>query len=99
MSPLDIHIQATSPGQDKEANRLPAPARGEFNIVIRSCWQKKQVLDNACKNRREGAVSPADGSCPPPPHRRRPATVGATWTVRRVATDGWRGARLTSLRR
>jgi hypothetical protein len=47
---LDIYIQATSPGKDKEANWLPAPASGDFNIVIRNYWPKKEALDGSYKN-------------------------------------------------
>jgi hypothetical protein len=47
---LDIHIQASSPGPDKEANWLPAPTSGEFNIVIRNYWPKAEALDKRYKN-------------------------------------------------
>jgi hypothetical protein len=47
---LDIYIQASSPGKDKEANWLPAPASGEFNIVIRNYWPKQEALDGTYKN-------------------------------------------------
>ena len=47
---LDIYIQSTSPGKDKEANWLPAPPSGEFNIIIRNYWPKKEALDGAYKN-------------------------------------------------
>jgi hypothetical protein len=47
---LDIYIQATSPGKDKEANWLPAPASGEFNIVIRNYWPKEAALNGTYKN-------------------------------------------------
>jgi hypothetical protein len=32
---LDIYLQSTSPGKDKENNWLPVPAQGPFNYVIR----------------------------------------------------------------
>lgn len=47
---LDIYIQATSPGPDKEANWLPTPVRGEFNIVIRNYWPKEEALNGSYKN-------------------------------------------------
>jgi len=47
---LDIFIQAASPGPDKEANWLPAPATGEFNIVIRNYWPKEAALNGTYKN-------------------------------------------------
>jgi hypothetical protein len=47
---LDIYIQAASPGKDKEANWLPTPASGEFNIVIRNYWPKQEALDGTYKN-------------------------------------------------
>ncbi len=47
---LDIYIQAESPGKEKEANWLPAPAQGEFNIVIRNYWPKQQALNGTYVN-------------------------------------------------
>jgi hypothetical protein len=47
---LDIYIQASSPGKDKEANWRPTPASGEFNIVIRNYWPKQEALDGTYKN-------------------------------------------------
>ena len=41
---LTIHIQHTSPGPDKEANWLPAPA-GPFWIAMRLYWPKEDALD------------------------------------------------------
>lgn len=46
---LDIYIQSASPGKDKEANWLPTPAAGEFNIVIRNYWPKNEALDGTYK--------------------------------------------------
>jgi hypothetical protein len=54
---IDIHIQATSPGTDKEANWLPAP-KGQFQLVLR-------LYDPA-----KTAPSILDGSWTPPPVER-----------------------------
>lgn len=42
---LDVHIQTNSPGPDKEANWLPAPASGPFNLVIRIFWPDEAAVD------------------------------------------------------
>lgn len=39
---LTIYIQHDSPGKDKEANWLPAPA-SEFEVTIRTYWPKPEV--------------------------------------------------------
>ena len=36
---LTLYIQNESPGQDEEANRLPAP-KGPFMMVLRLYWPK-----------------------------------------------------------
>lgn len=41
---LDLYLQNQSPGPDKEANWLPAPA-DDFNVTLRLDWHKKAVLD------------------------------------------------------
>jgi len=41
---LDVYIQKDSPGADKEANWLPAPQTGDFNVVIRNYWPKEEAL-------------------------------------------------------
>ncbi len=41
---LDIFIQHTNPGKEKESNWLPAPL-GPFNLSMRLYWPKKDVLD------------------------------------------------------
>ena len=46
---LDLYIQAKSPGADKEANWLPAPASGPFNLTVRDYWPTKAVLDSNWK--------------------------------------------------
>ena len=35
---LDLYIQRDPPGQDKEANWLPAPASGPFTMNMRLYW-------------------------------------------------------------
>ena len=41
---LTLYIQNTSPGKDKEANWLPAPA-GPFMMAMRLYWPKEEALD------------------------------------------------------
>ena len=43
---LDLYLQKDSPGTDKEANWLPAPA-GEFNVTMRMYWPKTPALSGA----------------------------------------------------
>jgi hypothetical protein len=42
---LDIYIQATSPGKDKEANRLPLPPSGMVNLTIRIYNPKPETFN------------------------------------------------------
>ena len=46
---LDIYIQATSPGMDKEANWLPCPPSGMFNLTIRVYQPKQPLKDGTYK--------------------------------------------------
>ena len=46
---LDISIQAESPGKEKEANWLPAPASGPFSLTTRIFWPTDTVLDGSYK--------------------------------------------------
>jgi hypothetical protein len=41
---LEIYIQADPPGKDKEANWLPAPQSGPFNLTLRLYWPRRDVL-------------------------------------------------------
>jgi hypothetical protein len=41
---LDIHIQNTDPGPDKQSNWLPAP-KGSFNLMLRIYWPRQDVID------------------------------------------------------
>ncbi len=43
------YIQANSPGADKEANWLPAPASGPFNLTVRDYWPKEAMIDGSYK--------------------------------------------------
>ncbi|MBK8829826.1 MAG: DUF1254 domain-containing protein [Saprospiraceae bacterium] len=40
---VDIYVQHTSPGKDKENNWLPCP-EGSFNFLLRMYWPKEEVL-------------------------------------------------------
>ena len=42
---LDVYIQAKSPGTGKEANWLPSPPSGLFNVTIRVYWPKEAMID------------------------------------------------------
>ena len=42
---LDIYIQQSSPGANKEANWLPTPLEGKFNLTLRLYWPKEAVLN------------------------------------------------------
>ncbi|MDA9468272.1 DUF1254 domain-containing protein [Bradyrhizobium sp. CCBAU 53415] len=46
---LDLYVQAKSPGRDKEANWLPLPPSGMFNLTIRIYNPTREALDPACK--------------------------------------------------
>ncbi|MFC1834472.1 DUF1254 domain-containing protein [Thermodesulfobacteriota bacterium] len=46
---LTIYIQSESPGADKEANWLPAPKSGPFQLALRMYVPKKQVIDGTWK--------------------------------------------------
>ncbi|WP_298872145.1 DUF1254 domain-containing protein [uncultured Bradyrhizobium sp.] len=43
---FDVYIQARSPGADKEANWLPCPPSGAFNLSIRVYQPKERLKDN-----------------------------------------------------
>jgi hypothetical protein len=48
---VDLYIQNTSPGPDKESNWLPAPS-GDFILMLRMYWpqeQKPSILDGSWK--------------------------------------------------
>ena len=42
---LDLYIQNSSPGKAKEANWLPTPKEGHFNLTLRLYWPKQEVID------------------------------------------------------
>jgi hypothetical protein len=60
---VDIYIQNTSPGRDKQANWLPAPA-DKFVLMLRMYWPK------------EKPPSILDGSWAPPALRRAAPSIG-----------------------
>ncbi|REJ90724.1 MAG: DUF1254 domain-containing protein [Planctomycetota bacterium] len=43
---LTIYVGATSPGEDKETNWLPAP-RGDFSLYIRAYWGQSGILEGS----------------------------------------------------
>lgn len=48
---LDLYLQKDSPGKDKQANWLPAPA-GEFNVTLRMYWPTEKapsIIDGTWK--------------------------------------------------
>ena len=46
---LDIYLQATSPGADKEPNWLPCPLSDPFNLTVRVYQPKPALLDGSYK--------------------------------------------------
>jgi hypothetical protein len=60
---LDIYIQRDSPGADKEANWLPIPPSGPFNLTIRVYQPKKEIMDGKTKNNL--IVEPSTYKIPP----------------------------------
>jgi hypothetical protein len=47
---LDVYLQAKSPGPGKEANWLPIPPSGPFNLTIRVYQPEQAMLDGRVKN-------------------------------------------------
>ncbi len=45
---VDIYLQNTSPGKDKEVNWLPAPT-GDFNLALRVYYPKQSMIDGSWK--------------------------------------------------
>jgi hypothetical protein len=43
---LTIYVQENSPGKDREANWLPAPA-GEFSLYLRAYWPKAEIVEGS----------------------------------------------------
>jgi hypothetical protein len=65
---VDIYIQNKSPGADKEANWLPAPA-DKFVLMMRIYWPKEKpptILDGSWKPPAVHQVAPAVGGGPQP---------------------------------
>ena len=46
---LDIYIQRENPGKEKEANWLPAPENGTFELTMRLYWPKEEVFNGTWK--------------------------------------------------
>ncbi len=46
---LDVYVQRQSPGSQRESNWLPAPASGEFNMMLRLYWPDVKILDGSWK--------------------------------------------------
>lgn len=46
---LDVYVQATSPGADKETNWLPCPPSGSFNITVRVYQPKQSLIEGTYK--------------------------------------------------
>jgi len=46
---LDVYLQASSPGADRQANWLPTPPSAPFNLTVRVYQPQKEVLDGAYK--------------------------------------------------
>ena len=42
---LDVYIQNASPGEAREANWLPSPAKGPFTLMLRVYWPKSEVIE------------------------------------------------------
>ena len=47
---LDVYIRARSPGPDREANWLPCPPGGPFNVTVRVYQPKQEMLDGPAEN-------------------------------------------------
>ena len=45
---VDLYIQNTSPGKDRESNWLPVPA-GKFILMFRFYWPKEAIIDGTWK--------------------------------------------------
>ena len=65
---LDVYIQARSPGADKEANWLPCPPSGPFNLSARIYQPKDDMLDGRTE---DGLVIEAGSYAIPPATRVR----------------------------
>ena len=59
---LDIYIQSNSPGELLESNWLPAPATGDFNLMMRLYWPSLDILTGAWNPPAVAKVSTASGS-------------------------------------
>ncbi|MFE2998454.1 DUF1214 domain-containing protein [Nocardia sp. NPDC059246] len=44
---VDIYVQRENPGPEKESNWLPAPASGDFNLMLRTYWPDQKIVDGS----------------------------------------------------
>jgi hypothetical protein len=71
---LDLFFQAQPPGKEKEANWLPTPAEGIWNLTMRIYAPRQQVLDGTWAPtpiRRVGGSANLTGADGLPTHRRK----------------------------
>jgi len=46
---LDVYLQKVSPGTEKEANWLPIPPSGSYNVTVRIYQPEQSILDGTYK--------------------------------------------------
>lgn len=42
---VTLYLQSTSPGADKSSNWIPAPAEGDFSLMLRAYWPDEPLID------------------------------------------------------
>lgn len=42
---VDVYVRHEPPGSDREANWLPTPETGDFNLMLRLYWPEAEILD------------------------------------------------------
>jgi hypothetical protein len=71
---IDLYFQADTPGKDKEANWLPAPKQGAWNLTLRLYAPKRDALDGTWSPpaiKRVAGPANLGGADGLPVHRRR----------------------------